>query len=315
MKKKISLFASLLLLTSLTACGGSESASTCTPCPCPSLPSSTSSEVVSSESSSSAQESSEVIVSVIDISLTSSSKEKDLYTISFSDGSTKTFEVKHGSDAPVPHIGENGNWWVGAEDTGIVANPNLADERIPTNNLSFEYKTYNDVSGLILSGFNENSRVINIPDYVGTTPVIGVKEKLFNFNNQIRKISLSKNTVYLGNECFANSSLSEIDFRNCPLKEIRYGVFHGSRIKEFNLPKSVKRLSEFSLRSTRLEKVNLENIEIFESNCIYSENLDYVVLGKNVKKLEQNVFDHTFIYSEATSVQDSWKYSYATPIE
>lgn len=51
----------------------------------------------------------------------------DVYTISYSDGTTSTFEIYNGSDGEsgadgvTPHIGDNGNWWIGETDTGIRA--------------------------------------------------------------------------------------------------------------------------------------------------------------------------------------------------
>ena len=35
---------------------------------------------------------------------------------------TNTINLMHGSNGQTPRIGENGNWWIGAEDTGIKAN-------------------------------------------------------------------------------------------------------------------------------------------------------------------------------------------------
>ncbi len=49
---------------------------------------------------------------------------KDTYTLTFSDGSVSTFTVTNGTNGTngaTPYIGENGNWFIGDKDTGILA--------------------------------------------------------------------------------------------------------------------------------------------------------------------------------------------------
>lgn len=54
----------------------------------------------------------------------------DTYTITYTDNTTSTYEVyngkdgingENGSNGITPHIGENGNWWLGTVDTGVCA--------------------------------------------------------------------------------------------------------------------------------------------------------------------------------------------------
>ena len=58
---------------------------------------------------------------VTDVVLSSSSGNTETYTITFNDGSTYSFTVRNGADGVTPHIGENGNWFIGETDTGIAA--------------------------------------------------------------------------------------------------------------------------------------------------------------------------------------------------
>lgn len=74
-------------------------------------------------------------VSIVSIELTSSEGLEDTYTITFSDNTTTTFVVTNGSDGtpgaqgekgedgitPTVEIGENGNWFINGQDTGIKA--------------------------------------------------------------------------------------------------------------------------------------------------------------------------------------------------
>lgn len=51
----------------------------------------------------------------------------DTYTITYTDGTTSTFNVRNGTngkagdDGITPHIGSNGNWYIGSTDTGVKA--------------------------------------------------------------------------------------------------------------------------------------------------------------------------------------------------
>ena len=63
-------------------------------------------------------------VGIEKIEKTSSEKNVDTYTIYLTNGETATFTVTNGVDgaaAQTPHIGENGNWYVGDTDTGVKA--------------------------------------------------------------------------------------------------------------------------------------------------------------------------------------------------
>lgn len=57
-------------------------------------------------------------VGISKIEKTSTSGTKDTYTVTYTDGTTSTFTVTNGH---TPYIGENGNWWIDATDTGIRA--------------------------------------------------------------------------------------------------------------------------------------------------------------------------------------------------
>ena len=72
---------------------------------------------------------------IVSIELTSSSGNIDTYTITFDNGETTTFTVTNGEDGeqgiqgepgedghtPIITIGENGNWYIDGEDTGVLA--------------------------------------------------------------------------------------------------------------------------------------------------------------------------------------------------
>lgn len=45
----------------------------------------------------------------------------DTYMIYYTDNSATTYTVRNGSNGSAPHIGDNGNWWVGTIDLGVSA--------------------------------------------------------------------------------------------------------------------------------------------------------------------------------------------------
>ena len=118
-----------------------------------------------------------VSVTVTSIGKISSVGLIDTYEIVFSDGTRSTFSVTNGQDGNTPYIGENGNWWVGDEDTGVFGVYNYETRDI-TSGLIFSTMTVKGVTGLVVTSFNEDiweesfvdgadCYCLNIPDYVG----------------------------------------------------------------------------------------------------------------------------------------------------
>ena len=74
-------------------------------------------------------------VSIVSVDLTSSDGLVDIYTITYSDGTTSNFIVTNGKNGeqgiqgepgedghtPIITIGENGNWYIDGDDTGVLA--------------------------------------------------------------------------------------------------------------------------------------------------------------------------------------------------
>ena len=79
-------------------------------------------------------------VGVAKVEKTATNGNVDTYTITLTNGKTYTFTVTNGKDGAdgkdgekgkaglTPIIGENGNWWIGENDTGVKA---AADDSVP----------------------------------------------------------------------------------------------------------------------------------------------------------------------------------------
>lgn len=49
----------------------------------------------------------------------------NVITIVLTDGQETTFVIENGVDGVTPHIGDNGNWFIGDKDTGILADADI----------------------------------------------------------------------------------------------------------------------------------------------------------------------------------------------
>ena len=92
----------------------------------------------------------------------------DIYTITYTDGTTSIFTVTNGNDGvdgKTPYIGDNGNWWIGQEDTGIKVVIQEEKYLIPNilDNNSFEGKTIVCIGDSITAGVGTT---VGVNDYV-----------------------------------------------------------------------------------------------------------------------------------------------------
>ncbi len=72
-----------------------------------------------------------------------------------------------------PFIGENGNWWIGDEDTGIFAGE-------INKTADFIYQINEDGTGYIIRGMNSvYSNDVVIPSEVRGLPVVGIDNYAF----------------------------------------------------------------------------------------------------------------------------------------
>lgn len=219
-------------------------------------------------------------------------------------------EIKaEGSDGNSPFIGENGNWWIGDEDTGVVANPS-EDTRGFTDGLIFEIRTANGKSGMVVTGYDGTDSNVIIPNKVSFLPVIGIGANAFNANETIKTVSFSCNTVYLGESAFeACPNLEEVDFNNCKLETIgARAFFQDIKLQEIILPDTVTRLENECFAQTTLNFLNYGNITYFGDECL-SEGLfsQYIYLDKDVTYVGEDAFTSgNYIYLEIDTIPETW---------
>lgn len=83
-------------------------------------------------------------IGIKDIHLKEEGENEYIYEIVLDDETVYTFTVKHGVS---PHIGENGNWFIGATDTGVPATGGFEDSALPEHTEVDEGKFLRIVGG------------------------------------------------------------------------------------------------------------------------------------------------------------------------
>ena len=289
------------------------------------------------------------VVTIASIEKTDTDGLLDTYTIKLSDGTEFTFNVKNGQDGLTPYIGPNGNWWIGDTDTGEFASYNYETRDI-TDGLTFTPMTINGKGGFVVTGFDpvvaygseicdllddypeqyaSTYGIINIPDYLGATPVIGISGDVFDDLDYIGKVSLSRNTIYLGDGSFENcKNLEEVDFNGAKLEKLPKHTFYKTAIKKIDLPNILVEIGDYSLASTKLTSIEFPNSLKKLGNSALAGNLiknidinnithfgDYslsgcygkpIYLTKDIEYVGSYAFNGSYVYLEHDTIPSTW---------
>ena len=278
-------------------------------------------------------------LTVTSIELKSSEGLIDTYVINYSDGSKFEFVVSNGADGLTPYIGENGNWWIGEQDTGVLADWEKANN-VPltylSNGLTYTTMTMNYKSGYVVTGWNDdffeeytfseliaqgmtryeaeeyidiledeidNGHLV-IPNYIGSVPVIGIwTEAHLNFG----KVTLSRNTVFLGSGAFNNcQNLREVDFNNAYITQIPECCFKGTAVGNITLPSSVSVIQDEAFVDVKMTDFDFTNISYVGSKAFASLYKPFVYLPKTVKYVGGYAFRSTRVYIEHETYPTQW---------
>ena len=269
---------------------------------------------------------------ISNITKTSSEGLIDTYTITFTNGGTYSYTISNGKDGLTPYIGDNGHWWIGDEDTGVLVDWTKENDiplTVYSNGLTYEVKTIGNNHGYVVTGWDEDcfrnyvefdlgiddvdsyltdgvldNASLVIPNVIGYVPVIGI---MSTAHLDFGKVTISKNTAYLGNSAFYNCShLHTIDFNGAAFSQIPYRAFKGTNIKSILLPDSVNALGDYAFSDVPLKYVNLANITKFGSHSLDYLYSDYVYLKENVTYVGEQAFCSTRVYLEHEFIPDTW---------
>ena len=280
-------------------------------------------------------------LTITSIGLESSEGLIDTYKIRYSDGSEFTFVVSNGADGKTPYIGDNGNWWIGDEDTGVLADWEKANN-VPltlwSNGLTYSTMTVCGKSGYVVTGWNEDyieDRLIFdfvangmtfeeardhlaevlanvddggvnlvIPNYIGSVPVIGVNRIP---NEGFETVTLSRNTVWLGNGAFENcSSLKNIDFNNSKVTQIPMNCFKNTSLEDIELPSSVNVINDYAFSGVKMDSFDFSGIGYIGSSAFDSLKSSSVYLPNTVNYVGSGAFASARVYLEHETYPDTW---------
>ena len=280
-------------------------------------------------------------LSILSIEKVSTSGLFDTYRINYSNGKYIEFVVGNGA---TPYIGENGNWWINNIDTGVIADYSKEDQRMLTiknkicsAGLVYTPMTIKGKSGFVVTNYDSSlatsiaindytelsngltkenysiyvSSILNnvelvVPNYIGSIPVIGIGDEAFSGTN-IKSISISKNTIYLGNGAFSSTpKLSEFNFNGSKITYISESCFSNSGITHIKLPSSVTTLYDNAFSKCKLTNFDLSNITYFGQCSLDELADDYVWLSKKVKYVGHYAFKGNFIYVEKGTDYSKW---------
>ena len=280
-------------------------------------------------------------LTISSIELKSSEGLIDTYVINYSDGSKFEFVVSNGADGLTPFIGENGNWWIGDTDTGVLADWEKANNvplTIYSNGLTYVTKTIENKTGYVVAGYDNNNlketyyynlisegksleeaKLISdtifsdvakgnghlvIPNYVGGVPVIGINE---SSNLNFGKITLSRNTVWLGEEVFYNCrNLKEVDFNNANIKQIPTYGFANTSVGNIVLPSSVTIFKDYAFSGVEMTHFNVSNAKYIGRNAFDSLRSNYVYLPETVTYVGDAAFCSSRVYIEQETYPSTW---------
>lgn len=257
------------------------------------------------------------VVSVVKLP---SSSNIDTYRISFSDGTSTTFSVTNGIDGNSPYIGENGNWWVGNEDTGVKATIENMD-RIGTDGLLFRTTIRGGVAGYEVYGYSGTETDIIIPNYIFDQPVVSIAQGALP--SSVTSISISSNTEYLPK--FENyTNLKSVDFNNAPVDTLPAYAFHNcSSLEKIENYENLRVLSNSAFRETALPEFDFSNIEVIDDYAFYDTYLSneewrlfnkkcFIYIPSNVKSIGSSAFNNDIpIYYAGTSPEFASTYLYS----
>jgi len=160
-----------------------------------------------------------------------------------------------GDSGITPHIGINGNWWIGDTDTGTSATSELITD-FATDGLIFELTVVGGVVGYEVIAYNGMDNEVFVPNQINGIPVVSTSDLAFMNKSHIEVVYIPDNIRKLGS--FQNdSNLREIVFgENSQLTHIPNRTFYNNtKLAEVTIPRSVTNIGDYAFANTRLFKL------------------------------------------------------------
>ena len=193
-------------------------------------------------------------VTVKSVTKVSTKGNVDTYEMKFSDGTSTTFTVTNGS---TPYVGENGNWWINGEDTGVGAVEKNMD-RVGTDGLLFRTTIRGGVAGYEVFGYTGTATDIVIPNYIFDQPVVSIAQGALP--TSMTSLSISSNTEYL-TDLEDYTKLTSFDFNNAPVNTLPVDMFRDcSALKEIKNYSNIEVVSSYAFYGTDIRAFDFSKI-------------------------------------------------------
>jgi hypothetical protein len=178
-----------------------------------------------------------------------------------------------GKDATAPYIGENGNWWIGTEDTGVYAGMDMENDEA-TDGLYFMMTSTEGVVGYELIEYMGTDPNVSIPNYVYGVPVISIGQSAFSSQSSLLSVDIPSNVRIIKERAFyRTSNLSEVHFdQDSQLEVISSEAFYENHdLSDFRLPEHVRHIGYRAFYKT-VSQVNIhltEQVTYLGSQAFY----------------------------------------------
>ena len=209
-----------------------------------------------------------------------------------------------GENGQTPHIGENGNWFIGEVDTEVPTTTPVENmDRIGTDGLYFDLTIRNGIAGYEVVSYSGTSTNIIIPNEIFGQKVISIKQG--SLPTSITSLSISKYTEVLPSfQGF--SSLASFDFNNAPVKVIPANAFRdANKLSSITNYSNIDTIGTYGFNNTSIlfnefDFSNIVNIGEYAFYATSVPNLDIEGVIISTNGTEYTVSDQTFIYLPET---------------
>lgn len=214
-----------------------------------------------------------------------------------------------GAPGEDPYIGENGNWWVGDEDTGVKAVIDNMD-RVGTDGLLFRTTIRGGVAGYEVFAYTGTETDVVIPNYIFDQPVVSIAQDALP--KGITSVSISSNTEWLPSfESY--TSLVSFDFNSAPVDTTAIEMFYGcSNLAKIENYENIKVISDYSFRGTKIYEFDFSNVtnigkyafyDIFDDNLYLYGKMSkmFIYIPSNVVSIGTSAFDGIAVYYAGAS--------------